>query len=478
MHDQEYILRSPAQAARDPQAAEPLAVVLGGENGKRKSRLLPIGIVVLIIGAILLGLWLAGMATMEHQPGFWGISIASVLFWLSVTQGMLAVGALIRLAHASWRYPLTRMLDMVSLFGIWLVLLLPLLWKMRDMVYSPMGSGNSGHVVGATMTGQDLYATNKLWRMTPSGSFGIDCGFIITSYLAGVFLLFLTSRPDFAGLRDRAAAGKKRGYARLAAGWRGTQSQWRALRWAEGFLVVAVVMLFFASQTVIGWDFQLAAGADWDSSIFPFQVNLAGLMSGCAMLVLVMTAVRYSMRSNAIGDKQYDAIGKLMIALGLLFFYFRWCDYITAWYGHTPEEWQTQLGRIIRYPIAFTLTVVGCMAVPIFANIFKGVRTSPFWLSCISVLMLVGIWCQKFLDTVPTFGYGAAGAMDPAAAWAGALTLVGFGALFLLTYFFGMPLFSAMSWWSLSKWRTRSAVRPMGNATVTVMVEDPPVWEN
>jgi hypothetical protein len=34
-----------------------------------------------------------------------------------------------------------------------------------------------------------------------------------------------------------------------------------------------------------------------------------------------------------------------------------------------------------------------------------------------------------------------------------------------------------MSWWGTSKDRMRTAERKMGNAVVTVMVEDPPVWE-
>lgn len=492
MHDQELILRSPANAGKDDHASEPLSVVMGSKE-QPKSRM-GLGVVVFLIAAAVIGaIWLLAMTSMQHLPGFWGVSIASVLFWLSVTQGMIAIGALLRLSHASWRFPLTRLLDMASLFGFWLILLIPLLAKMRAMIYSPMSTGNMGHVISdkVLMTQNHTHVAvagaDKLWRAPASSSFLIDCIFVVTAYLAGYFLLRLGALPDFAALRDRAPANRRKAFAGSArgafgilggGGFIGAQRQWQILRLGEGFIMIGAVMAFFASQTVMGWDFQLAAGAVWDSSIFPFQVNLSALMAGTAMLTLIMTVVRGRMRGgDVIGDKQYDALGKLMIALGLLFFYFRWCDYITAWYGHTPEEWNVQLERTTHFPVLFTLMVIGCIILPIFANIFRQVRTSRFLMCLLSLFALLGLWCQKFLDTVPAFGY-VPGAMDPAAAWAGVLALVTVGALFLLTYFWAIPRYSTMSWWSMSKWRTRSSVRPLGNASVTVMVEDPPVWEN
>ena len=60
----------------------------------------------------------------------------SLLFWLSVTQGMLALSCLLRITHASWRYPLNRLLDMSSLFGLWVFALFPLLYKAHAEIYA------------------------------------------------------------------------------------------------------------------------------------------------------------------------------------------------------------------------------------------------------------------------------------------------------------------------------------------------------
>ena len=128
----------------------------------------------------------------RDDPGFWHVSLVSLLFWIGLTQGMVALSALLRLTHASWRYPLNRLLDMASLFGLWGPLLLPLL------------------VAGAA---PDLWAGRRRITATTSGACparwsGTTLA-VGTAYLAGWMLLYLTSLPDFAVLRDRAAEGSK-----------------------------------------------------------------------------------------------------------------------------------------------------------------------------------------------------------------------------------------------------------------------------
>ncbi len=41
-------------------------------------------------------------------------------------------------------------------------------------------------------------------------------------------------------------------------------------------------------------------------------------------------------------ERHYDNLGKLMVGLGLIWFYFRFATILTAWYGHIPDEWNIQ----------------------------------------------------------------------------------------------------------------------------------------
>lgn len=462
MFDKDNILTSPRDFVNDPDTTIPLRLVLEEPHRERWTKLLITTIVcaalVILAGAVV---WAWGYPTQRHNPGFWHVSLVSVLFWISVTQGMVAFSALIRIAHASWRYPLLRILDMASLFGVGGIVVLPFLVAARREIYA-LGSSD--------------YQDN-VWRV--AGPAAWDAVAVGVAYLAGWMLLYLTSLPDFAVLRDRAAEGtkEKRFYTRAARFWNGADHQWRVLRRTEGMLVVAVIATFVASQTVLGWDFQLAAARNWDSSIFAPLYTIGSLLGACAMVALVATVVERLLGYRCfVCDHQYDNLGRCMIALGLVWFYFRWCDYLTAWYGHIPSEWYLQGNRITAFPILASLMVIGCFIAPVFGNMPTAVRRSSGGVCAISISVLCGLAIQRYLDTVPTFAPDyPLSALIPSVPTV--IVFLGLTALFVLTYLIAARYFPVMSWWGLSKERTRTAERKLGNAMVTVMVEDPPVWE-
>ena len=165
-----------------------------------------------------------------------------------------------------------------------------------------------------------------------------------------------------------------------------------------------------------------------------------------------------------------------MVGIGLVWFYFRFCDYLTAWYGHIPDEWNIQMSRSATFPVLVGLMVVGCFGAPVFGNLFPRFRKKTWWLCSISVLVLSGLLAQRYLDTVPTFAprYGMVPLLPTFPAM---VVFFGITAMFVMTYLLGARYFPVLSWWGTSKERTRTAERKMGNGTVTVMVEDPPLWE-
>ena len=488
MFDKDNILTSPREIAQDANASEPLRLVLEDPHATRLTQLrlttLVCAALVILAGAIIWG-W--AYPTQKDNPGFWHVSLVSLLFWVGVSQGMVALSAILRITHASWRYPLNRLLDMASLFGLWGPLLLPLMVVARRQIYS---------------LGAAEYRDN-VWRL--SGPVEWDALAVGTAFLAGWMLLYLTALPDFAILRDRAPVDSKehRFYARVSSWrvlysthwvklglfslptkmalqkvhWVGSEHQWRVLRRAEGVLVIGILTSFVGSQTVLGWDFQLAAARNWDSSIFAPLYTLGSLLGALALCVLVMTVTNRILRERGFfTERQYDSLGKFMVGIGLIWFYFRFCDFLTAWYGHVPDEWNIQQSRTVTFPLLVGLMVVGCFGAPVFVNMVPKFRKTPWVLCSVSVLVLMGIVAQRYLDTVPTFApkYGTVPLLPTGPAM---VVFVGITAMFVLTYLLAARYIPVMSWWGTSKERTRTAERRMGNATVTVMVEDPPLWE-
>ncbi len=462
MFDKDVILKSPRGAAQDPNLSEALRLVLG--DPRRKRGVGSLVWIVLCLALVVAGLgvlWAWAYPTQKANPGFWQMTVVSLIFWLNISQGLVALSALLRVTHASWRYPMNRLLDMGSLFGLWSPLLLVMLVVSRQQIY---------------VLGDHAYSDN-VWRIGAPVLW--DSLAVMTAFMAGWAQLFLTARPDFAVLRDRAVTGSKAGrfFGRMAGGWIGSDQQWRVLRRAEGILVIGILLTFVASQTIIGWDFQLAAARDWDSSIFPAQNSLSAMLGAVAMTVLVITVASRRLRGRGFfTEYHYDNLGKLMVGLALVWTYFRICDFITAWYGHTPAEWMVQMDRTAAFPVITGLMLFGCSFLPVFANLGSFFRKRPWSLCMTSAFLLLGLACQRFMDTTaalaPRFDLSLLVPGLP-----GVLVFVSLGAMFGLTYLLGAFYFPIMSWWGVSKGRTRIAERQMGNGIVTVIVEDPPVWE-
>ena len=61
-----------------------------------------------------------------------------------------------------------------------------------------------------------------------------------------------------------------------------------------------------------------------------------------------MTVVNRLLRGRGFFTRlQYDSLGKFMVGIALIWTYFRICDFLTAWYGHIPEEWMLQQSRTV-----------------------------------------------------------------------------------------------------------------------------------
>lgn len=482
-----HALREPGMQIESEAAID---AVLTKPGPARRAKLLTATIICAIIVALAgLVVWVWGYGAQRENPGFWQVSLAGMLFWLSVSQGMAALSCALRLAHASWRYPLNRLLDISSLYGLWVIALLPFLVVARSRIYG-LGTADYG---------------NNVWRLAGSALF--DCLAIGIVYIAGLLLLYLTSLPDFARLRDRSIPGSRQhrlygalsslrirpprfieawiwrryrfepDYRRTRSKWVGDSLQWLTLRRSEGILMVGLLCAFVASQTVVGWDFQLASARNWDSSIFAPLYTLGSLFTGCAMAILVSAvASRLLPRAMALDERTQDNLGRLMLAFGFIWFYFRWCDYLTAWYEKVPEEWHIQGNRITSFPVLAAIMLLCCFVIPVFANMLQPVRRSRAAQCTIAVCVLAGVAIQRYLDTLPTFvpNYPV-NALLPSVA--STFVFIGLTAMFVLTYLLAARYIPVVSWWGTAKEQTRTAQRPMGNAIVTVMAEDPPAWE-
>jgi len=175
--------------------------------------------------------------------------------------------------------------------------------------------------------------------------------FAISTYLTGSSLfLYLPTIPDFALVRDKATGIRRRIYSILALGWTGTTKQWHRLESAMQIMAIAIVPVAVSVHTIVSFDFSMAPVPMWHSTIFGPYFVAGAIFSGIAALNIVMAVIRKVLHlEKYLQPLHFHNLGKLMLAMSLLWGYFVFNERLVTWYGNTTHEmaalWSTQMGR-------------------------------------------------------------------------------------------------------------------------------------
>jgi Ni/Fe-hydrogenase subunit HybB-like protein len=174
-------------------------------------------------------------------------------------------------------------------------------------------------------------------------------------------------------------------------------------RRAYGLFAALATPLVLSVHSVVSWDFAMALVPGWHSTLFaPFFVDGA-IFSGFAMvIVLILPMRRLFGLHDYIRDRHLDALAKLLLTTSLVLSYFYLCELFTAWYSGDPIERASVIWRATAsYGWAVVLQYVCNSLVPL-VLFWRAPRTYPITLAVVSVLVLVGMWFERFNIIVST----------------------------------------------------------------------------
>ncbi|MBU6430081.1 MAG: polysulfide reductase NrfD, partial [Cyanobacteria bacterium REEB65] len=69
------------------------------------------------------GMWVTGL----HRPVMWGVLIADFVFWIGLSHSGTLISAILRLAKADWRRPITRAAEAMTVFTVMMAAQFPLI---------------------------------------------------------------------------------------------------------------------------------------------------------------------------------------------------------------------------------------------------------------------------------------------------------------------------------------------------------------
>ncbi|HJY85365.1 MAG TPA: NrfD/PsrC family molybdoenzyme membrane anchor subunit [Candidatus Acidoferrales bacterium] len=329
------------------------------------------------------GIGVAGI----RRPVFWAFYITNFVFWIGISHAGTLISAILRLANATWRRPITRSAEVITVFALMIGAMFPLIhlgrpWLAFWLIPYPSERGIWPN-----------FRSPLVWDF-----------FAINTYLIGssTFLL-LPILPDFALARDRSTGLRRKVYNLLALGWRGTARQWRSLETAMHIMAISIIPVAVSVHTIVSWDFAMAPVPMWHSTIFGPYFVAGAIFSGIAALIIVMAVLRKVLDlEEYLEPIHFDHLGKLLLMMSLLWFYFLFAERLTTWYGNQTSEmavfWETQRGAYA--PLFWTMVLLN-FVIPFLLLTIKRLRTIAGTVVA-SLAVLVGMWIERFLIIVPS----------------------------------------------------------------------------
>ena len=296
------------------------------------------------LGVIGIAVRLAG-GTGPGDQKEWGYVAATVAFMLTAFGGAPIVAIAPTLAKANWVRPLTRIAALFSMAGVVTALLLiPLL-----AVLPPL-------VVEGTRR-RSVWFDGPVYSPHFWGIIGL-AGLAIT----GLGLFYANALPDFAAMRDHSTGWRQRWGKKLARGFTGADHQWKSLRMRIGMMGTLYFLLLVFTHFLISTDFAISLVPGWRDAIFPMYQSLTSLQSGIASVLIAMYVARkWGGLGKYLGRDQFWALGKLMFAMSLLWFYFFFSGFIVFWYGRTGPDAMV-LDLLVRGPFIYAFIAAFALA--------------------------------------------------------------------------------------------------------------------
>ncbi len=332
------------------------------------------------------GIGVAGI----RRPVMWAFYIVNFVFWIGISHAGTLISAILRLTNAGWRKPVTRAAEAITVFALMIGALFPLVHLGRVWLFYWLLPYPNARLLWPN------FRSPLVWDLTA-----------IFTYLTGsVIYLYLPLIPDLAQLGLHTEGWRRGFYRLLSLGWTGSYREWHALERAMKLMAGMILAVAVSVHTVVAWDFAMALAPTWHSTIFGPYFVAGAIFSGIAALLLVMSVIRKALHLEAyLQPIHFNNLGKLLLLMSLLWFYFTAAEHLTVWYGNDPAEMDVFGARVRGEYSPLFWTMVFCNFVVPFVLLgirrLRSIRTATI----AAVTVLVGMWLERYLIVVPTLAH-------------------------------------------------------------------------
>ncbi|HBR57924.1 MAG TPA: hypothetical protein DEA22_10725 [Blastocatellia bacterium] len=294
-----------------------------------------IGNIALAIGIIGIVAWIAAW-TMQPEQALrsW---LLGFIFWAGIAIGSIGVLMLQYLTGGAWGVVIRRIAEAASRT-------LPLIL----ILFLPLAAGITRLYEWTHLPADDHVMQHRGWFMTP------ESWWLRSTLYFAIFFVMMYLLNKWSSAQDAA-----KGYDESA--------KWltRASRFSGPTMVIFALTVTFAAV-----DWMMMLDPHWFSTIWGLLFVAGWALSFFCFAVMVMAFLSDKAPMNRVlGRRHFHDIGKLMLALVMVWAYFNFSQFLIIWSGNLPEEtgwylvrmkgaWGWVGGALILFHFAFPFLVL------------------------------------------------------------------------------------------------------------------------
>lgn len=313
----------------------------------------------------------------------WGIYIANFVFFVAVSLVGMLITSILGLLKVDWILPISRIAEFLAVAFVAVAGLVIVL----DM-------GRPDRLINVFIHGR--FQSPILWDIT-----------VINTYLViSLLLLILPMIPDLAICKNSLTGispMQKKMYNILSLGYTNTPAQHKHLHKIIRMLMVLLVPVGLAIHTVTSWLFAATLRNGWDSTILGPYFVAGAFVAGAAALIVAMYFFRVNYKlQDYIGDLQFDKMGKLLVAVCMVYLYFNINEFLVPGYKMKTGDDHHLIDLFTgSWSHMFWFAQIFGNFIPIALLLNKRFR-KPLPITIISVFVLIGAWIKRYVIVVPT----------------------------------------------------------------------------
>lgn len=220
---------------------------------------------------------------------------------------------------------------------------------------------------------------------------------ILTYLISSILFIYVGMIPDMKILHGRINGNlKNKIYNYLSFYWIGTREQWANYKSLYLLFAGVLTTVVITVHSIVSFDFSVTFIKGWHSTIMPPYFVVGAILSGCAFLNILLIIFRYIYKlEDIITNYHFSKINKIIIFTSQGIGYVYLLELL-----FNSIEGKTISSMFLSNPELLVIVMILFVVVIPQLLFIKKVRTNILTSFILSVLILIGMWLERFLIIV------------------------------------------------------------------------------